>query len=1288
MPVAYENFTPTSGSSEAHYSDAQENARWEEAVHALPDEARTEQAATHPLEQDLSPNVQTIAPTGAPPLTNMRTLESSSSMVTKPEPAAQKNNMDQVPIVSSTMNMPQAETAHGSVKLVEPVVPPTAARKPHNMWPTFPNFGHHDNPPRGSHSNLRVSKHDIEEGPWGYETRRGSISYPALSGISIVDDEDEASVHTVVDGSKLEEAKNEEDSEHIIVKWDGKDDREHVLQFPFWYRVYLMALAGTLTLCTAFCSSVPSSVLFDVVKDLHTTSNVVKASVFLFVASFCVGPLVWAPLSEMFGRRIVFIVSFVGFVCFNVGCMLSPNIASLIVCRIFAGAFGSSSMSNSPSMIASLFHMKYLMVTVTIFALMPIAGPCLGPIVGGYITQAGASWRWVYRVCTIFSFTLLVLIVFTMPETMDAQRLQKKAKRLRKETGDDRYVAPVELRDIEWLKLPGQVVGKPIKMIIVEPMLLATTVYISFVYGTLYLLFVAYPYVFEFEHHLKPGSTGLTFLGFFVGCLLAGLYCITVDQQMYVKGMERNGGKPLAPEVRLRPCMLGSVLLTVSLFWFAWTSFDFISFWSPLVAGGMFGSGLFFIFMSLFTYVVEVYIYSSASAIAINTVFRSAFGAGFPMFGEQMYERLNSRWATTVLAFIALAMKLNYVFILLLALRIHPRPNTVPASDKMHASVSGETTFVDAQEYGQGVPVPPSHKVVKLYDPVNVAPVAQPASNASVPLTAALAGKTIAVPASEGDAPVMSAPVVIKTTRNVPVTERCLEEGPWSHEGSRGSLMIPQAHGLDVKSPGEHPSERNDTDHEKGAVHEEDEFIVKWDGVDDRENVMNLNIYYRLYLVALNGVLTLCTAFCSAAPTAILPQMVMEFRTTPEVAKASVFLFVGAFSFAPLVWAPMSEMFGRRIVFIISYAGFVCFNVGCMLAPNIASMIVFRILAGACGSSSFSNSPAVIASLFSLKYLVIGIVVFAFAPTGGPCLGPIVGGYVSNAGANWRWVFRACTIFSFVMLLLVVFTMPETLDALRLKKKAQRLRKETGKPYVAPIERRHLEFSKLPAQVIGKPIKMLFTEPMLFFITLYLSFLYGTVYLLFIAYPAVFGVIHGFRQGGVGLTFLGFFTGCILGGVYCLLVDQRRYLKAFEKNNGQLLPPERRIESAMGASIIITAALFWFAWTSLPSVSFWSPLIAGGLFGTGVFMVFMGFLVYITEVYIANAASAMAANTIVRSAFGAGFPMFGEQMYRNLEPKWASTVLAFIALAMVPIPFALYKFGPQLRRMSRSARAK
>ena len=463
-------------------------------------------------------------------------------------------------------------------------------------------------------------------------------------------------------------------------------------------------------------------------------------------------------------------------------------------------------------------------------------------------------------------------------------------------------------------------------------------------------------------------------------------------------------------------------------------------------------------------------------------------------------------------------------------------------------------------------------------------------------------------------------------------------------------------------------------------------ILVKWDGKDDREHSLKLNIYYRIYLMVLAGMLTLCTAFASSAPSSLIPQMVFEFKTTPEVVKASVFLFVGSFAVGPLLWAPLSELIGHWIVFIISFTCFVCFNVGCMLAPNVASMIVFRILAGASGSSSMSNSPSMISTLVPLKYLTLGLVIFALSPTAGPCLGPTVGGYISNSGANWRWIFRVCTIFSFVMLILVIFTMPETMSDQLLRKKARRLRAQTGDDrYKAPIEVRRIRTKDILSKTLLKPVKLLFSEPMLAVMTIYTSFIYGVIYLFFVAYPIVFEGLHHFRAGATGLAFLGFFSGAMIGAIYNVLVDQRLYLRAYIRNNYKPIAPEARLWGTMVGAPLFSAALFWFAWTSFPSVSFWLPVVAGGLFGFALFLIFLGLVVYISEVYFQYVASAMAANTVVRSCFGAGFPMFGEQMYARLNPRWASCLLAFISVLMIPIPFVFYKYGPRIRAWSKHA---
>ena len=450
----------------------------------------------------------------------------------------------------------------------------------------------------------------------------------------------------------------------FVVYWEGKKDPENPRAWPQWYRAYLTFVASFLTIACSFASSAPAFLMPVIAQDIGTTIPVMKVIVFLYVGGFCVGPLLWAPLSEQFGQRYVFLVSMIGFCCMNIGCALSPNTAAMLIFRFLAGSFSASPLTNSASLIAGLWSIKVLGNGIGIFAIAPMAGPCLGPIAGGYIMQHHVHWRWIYWSCVIISGVCVALILFTLPETHAGYQLRKKAIRVRKETGDDRYYAPIERRKTNIKELLLRTLLRPIKLFIFEPMLQAVTVYISFVYGTLYLLFEAYPAVFLKLHRMKPGPTGLTFLGYFVGCLFAVAFIVLYDTPRYKRKLKESGKFILAPEERLMPSLVGAPILVASLFWFAWTSFESISIWSPIVAGGVFGAAMLLIFLSLLTFITEAYFVNAASALAANTVVRSAFGIGFPMFGEQMYTNLNPRWASTVLAFIALAMlPIPYVLI-------------------------------------------------------------------------------------------------------------------------------------------------------------------------------------------------------------------------------------------------------------------------------------------------------------------------------------------------------------------------------------------------------------------------------------------------------------------------------------------------------------------------------------------------------------------------------------------------------------------------------------------------
>jgi MFS family permease len=227
-------------------------------------------------------------------------------------------------------------------------------------------------------------------------------------------------------------------------------------------------------------------------------AEVATLTVSLFIAGYCLGPLLWGPLSEDIGRRPVFLISFFFYavwsalVCirmnydnnrvlqgFQIGCALSRNTASILVFRFLAGTFAAAPLTNSGGVVGDIWDAKTRGTAMLIFAVSPFAGPSLGPVVSGWIAVGGASWRWIFWVLTMFSGICLVAIFFTLPETYGPVILLRKAQRIRKETGDKRYYAPVEA-----VKLPigprlYNILAMPFKILFLEPMLIAITVYQS-----------------------------------------------------------------------------------------------------------------------------------------------------------------------------------------------------------------------------------------------------------------------------------------------------------------------------------------------------------------------------------------------------------------------------------------------------------------------------------------------------------------------------------------------------------------------------------------------------------------------------------------------------------------------------------------------------------------------------------------------------------------------------------------------------------------------------------------
>ncbi|KAI5122575.1 hypothetical protein M0805_004792 [Coniferiporia weirii] len=470
------------------------------------------------------------------------------------------------------------------------------------------------------------------------------------------------------------------------------------------------------------------------------------------------------------------------------------------------------------------------------------------------------------------------------------------------------------------------------------------------------------------------------------------------------------------------------------------------------------------------------------------------------------------------------------------------------------------------------------------------------------------------------------------------------------------------------------------------AERKKDPYLVEFDP-GDPANPQNWSKLYRWYLTMLGGMLVLNATFASSAPSGIITDLIKQFDLSTEVATLTISLFVAGYCVGPLLWGPLSEQYGRRPIFIITFVVYTGFQVGCALSQNTASIIIFRLLGGIFAAAPLTNSGALISDMWDAGTRGKALAVFTLAPFAGPSLGPVVGGYINTSGASWRWLFWTLTIFAGVCTIFIIFTLPETYAPIIMISKAKAIRIRTGdNNYYAPLEKEEKKsFWRRVEQVVARPFKILVQEPMLIAIAIYMSFVYGCIYLLFEAYPIVFQEGHGFSAGAGGLMFIPVFLGGCIGVIIYLIVYNPRYERLMEEYKPNKVPPENRLDIAIIAAPVFAIAFFWFGWTSYPSISYWAPMLSGLAMGLSVVFIFLALFNYMIDAYLFVAASALASNTVARSSAGAAFPLFATQMYDALNPRWASTLIGCVAVVLIPIPLVLKRYGAKLRENSKHA---
>ncbi|KAI0340631.1 MFS general substrate transporter [Trametopsis cervina] len=471
----------------------------------------------------------------------------------------------------------------------------------------------------------------------------------------------------------------------------------------------------------------------------------------------------------------------------------------------------------------------------------------------------------------------------------------------------------------------------------------------------------------------------------------------------------------------------------------------------------------------------------------------------------------------------------------------------------------------------------------------------------------------------------------------------------------------------------------------------EDPFVVVWDD-HDPEDPFNWSKGRRWLITLQLAIGTWTVSFCSSSYTGGLARMESDLHMSREVAILGVSLYVLGFGLGPLLFAPTSEVYGRRIVFLCTYSIFTLMHLGGALGHNAATILSTRLLAGIFGSSPLTNASGVISDMWLAKDRGVVSAIYATAPFMGPVLGPIVSGWIAETSLGWRFNFWLMFIFSSIALGLGVVITPETYAPALLRRRARKLAKETeGRwHFVSTYDlQRSTSFFVVLRINLKRPFVFLLTEPIVVLLAIYISVVYAILYAFFAAYPIVFQEIRGFSSGQGGLAFLGVGLGVAIGTALAPY-QNKLYRQAMRKSPTGKAPPEARLYMPMMGAILCPAGLFWFSWTSLPPIHYIVPILAGVPYGIGVAAIMQGLVQYLMDTYTIYCASAIASTVVLRSALAAVFPLISPAMYSNLGVHWASSVFAFLAAACMPLPFLFFlwgvqKYGPWIRSKSRFA---
>ncbi|KAF2136478.1 uncharacterized protein K452DRAFT_343111 [Aplosporella prunicola CBS 121167] len=458
-----------------------------------------------------------------------------------------------------------------------------------------------------------------------------------------------------------------------------------------------------------------------------------------------------------------------------------------------------------------------------------------------------------------------------------------------------------------------------------------------------------------------------------------------------------------------------------------------------------------------------------------------------------------------------------------------------------------------------------------------------------------------------------------------------------------------------------------------------DSNIVDWDGQDDLNFPQNWQKSIRLGHVAVAGTTAFLSNIGSTGFAIAASSLAHEFHITNSTLETlTVTLYLLGFALGPLVIAPLSETYGRLPVYYTCLTCSIVFLNACAQAPNVAVFLVFRFITGISGSGPATIGGGTIADVMPKESRGGAMALYGLGPLMGPVIGPIINGFVVEH-LNWRWIFRILSIATSIVTLCAVFFMRETYAPLLLQRKAARLRKETGNYALCTNYDKKPGTLQTLRRAIVRPIKMLTLSPIVMALSIFTAFVFGLQVLLITTFPNVYKEQYGWSQSISGLAYLGLGVGILIALVaFGMLSD--KVVNARAKAKGEKWKPEGRFLIMMWFSPAWPIGFFWYGWAAYYSTHWILPIIGTAWIGFGSLSIMLPIQLYLVDAFgPVTAASALAANTVLRAFAACFLPLAGPKLYETLNLGWGNSLLGFLAVAFTTLPVIFFKYGELIR---------